>query len=100
LVQTDVYPKLAELDAVIQNPHKHWYRRAVDLAKSPELAANFATLPVGLAIATVLAKIVGVLAGVRDEQLSREKQVASTGLYYLLKLKAAAREPSATGTVP
>jgi hypothetical protein len=101
LVQTDVYPKLAELDAVIQNPHKHWYRRAVDLAKAaPELAANFATLPVGLAIAKVLAKIAGALADVRDEQLSREKQVSSTGLYYLLKLKATAREPSASGTVP
>src|SRR5205814_7094374 len=31
LVQTDLYPKLTELDAVIQNLHKHWYRRAVDL---------------------------------------------------------------------
>jgi hypothetical protein len=47
----------------------------------------------------VLAKIAGVFADVRDEQLSREKQVASKGLYYLLKLKAAAREPSAAGTV-
>jgi hypothetical protein len=100
LVQTDVYPKLAELDAVIQNPHKHWYRRAVDLAKAaPELAANFATLPVGHAVAKLLMKIAGVLADVRDEQLSREKLVASTGLYYLLKLKAAAREPSAANTV-
>ena len=100
LAQTDVYPKLAELDAVIQNPHKHWYRRAVDLAKAaPELAANFATLPVGLAIAKVLSKIAGVFADVRDEQLSREKQVASTGLYFLLKLKGAAQETSAADTV-
>lgn len=93
LVQTDVYPKLLELEAVIQNPHKHWYRRTVDLAKAtPELAANFATLPLGLAIAKVLSKIAGVLTDMRDDQLSREKQVATTGLYYLLKLKAAPPE--------
>ena len=90
LVESDVYPKLVELDAVIQNPHKHWYRRAVDLAKAaPELAANFATLPASLAIAKVLTKVAGVLADVRDEQISRKEHATSTGLYYLLKLKAA-----------
>ena len=88
LAETDVYPKLAELDAVIQSPKKHWYRRGVDLAKdAPELAANFATMPMNLAIAKLLAKIAGTLADVRDEQSSTEEKIAKSGLYYLLKLR-------------
>jgi hypothetical protein len=27
VVETEVYPGLAELEAVLQNPAKHWYRR-------------------------------------------------------------------------
>jgi hypothetical protein len=84
---------LAELDAVIQNPAKHWNRRAVDFAKdAPELAANFATLPTHLALTKCLPKIAGVLADVRYEQVPKNDQLARTGLYYLLKLKSASRE--------
>ena len=93
LVQTDVYPRLAELDAVIKNPTRHWYRRAVDLARAaPELAANFATMPVHIALAKSFAKIAGVLADVRDEQISTRDQMTKTGLYYLLKIRSAAAE--------
>jgi hypothetical protein len=78
LVQTEVYPKLAELEAVIKDPGKHWYRRAVDMASAvPELA---------LAIAKFLAKTAGVLSDMRDTQLTKQDQLARSGLYYLLKL--------------
>ena len=78
LVQTDVYPRLSEMDAVVQNPTKHRYRRAADLARSaPELATNFAAMPVHIALAKSLAKIVGVLADVRDEQVSTQDQIAT-----------------------
>jgi hypothetical protein len=46
LVETTVYPELMELEKIIHDPGKPWYRRAVDLAKSaPELATNFITMP-------------------------------------------------------
>ena len=62
LVQTDVYPRLAELDAVIKNPARHWYRRVVDLARAaPELAANFATMPVHIALAKCLTRLLACL---------------------------------------
>ena len=88
LVQTDVFPKLAELDAFIQNPKKHWYRRAVDLAKeAPELAANFAKYRTPVALAKLIARFAETLRDVRDEQLSAHDQIARSGLYYLLKVK-------------
>jgi hypothetical protein len=91
LVETEVYPKLAELEAVVKNPAKHWYNKAVDVAKAvPELAVNLAAIPANLAIAKFLAKIAVVLSQARDEQIAKEDQVAKTGLYYLLKLKDAA----------
>ena len=88
LIHTDVFPKLADLDAVIQNPKKHWYRKAVDLAKeAPELAANFAKYRTPVALAKLLARFAETLRDVRDEQLSTEDQIARSGLYYLLKVK-------------
>lgn len=88
LAETEVFPNLAELEAVIQNPKKHWYRRAADLAKdAPVLVGNFFKLPMGLALTGVLIKILGTLVEIRDEQLSTENQVAKSGLHYLLKLK-------------
>jgi hypothetical protein len=43
LVETEIYARLAESQAVIQNPAKHWYRRGVELVKAvPELAVNLA----------------------------------------------------------
>jgi len=93
LVETEVYPKLLELEAEVRNPAKHWYNKAVDAATAvPELAINLAAMPAHLAIAKFLSKIAVVLAEARDEQISKEDQVAKTGLYYLLKLrKTAAR---------
>jgi hypothetical protein len=93
LVQTDVYPKLAELEAVIKDPAKHWYRRAVDMSKAmPELAVNFLTMPPHLAIAKFLAKTAEVLADMRESQLATQDQLAKSGLHYLLKLKGVAKE--------
>jgi hypothetical protein len=88
LVETEVFPNLAELEAVIQNPTKHWYRRAADLAKdAPEIAASFFTMPLHLAVAKLLAKLAGTLGDIRDDQVSKENLVTKSGLYYLLKLK-------------
>jgi hypothetical protein len=87
LVDTDVYPRLSELESVINEPGKPWYRRAVDLVKdAPELAANFATLPLHLSLAKVIAKFATVLADTRDEQREKD-QLVKSGLYYLLKIK-------------
>jgi hypothetical protein len=88
LVETEVFPNLAELEAVIQNPKKHWYRRAADLAKdAPVLVGNFFKLPMGVALTGVLIKILGTLVDIRDEQVSKDSLVTKNGLYYLLKLK-------------
>jgi len=93
LVQTDVYPRLAELEAIVKNPTKHWSRRAVDIAKAvPELALNFSTMPAKLAIAKFLATAAGVLADMRDSEISTQDQLTRSGLYYLLKLRDAGRE--------
>jgi hypothetical protein len=76
------------LEAVIKNPAKHWYRKAVDIAKAvPELAVNFSTMPAHFAIAKFLARTAGVLADMRDLQISTQDQLARSGLYYLLKLR-------------
>jgi hypothetical protein len=88
LVETKVYPELNSLEAILKNPAKHWYRRAVDLAKStPELASNFFTLPTSMALAKVLAKVAGALCDIRDERLTGEEQLARSGLNYLLKFR-------------
>jgi hypothetical protein len=50
----------------------------------PELAQNFSMMP--LAIAKFLAKTAGVLSDMRDTQLTKQDQLARSGLYYLLKL--------------
>ena len=93
LVETEVYPKLAELDAAIKDPAKHWYRRMIDIAKAvPELAANFLTMPRSLAIAKFLGNAASVLGDTRDSQLSREQQTTRSGLYYLLKLRKAGKD--------
>jgi hypothetical protein len=88
LVETRVYPELANLEAVLNNPKKHWYRRAIDLVKSgPELVSGFFTLPKSMALANALIKVAGVLSDIRDDQLTGEEQVARSGLNYLLRLK-------------
>jgi hypothetical protein len=88
LVETSVYPQLHDLEAVLNDPGKPWYKRAVDLAKAaPELATNFATMPKGIALAKLLGAIAKVLADVRDEQLDKENRLSRSGIYYLLKLR-------------
>jgi hypothetical protein len=88
LVETKVYPELANLESILANPAKHWYRRAAELAKcAPELISNFFTLPASMALAKVLAKATGVLSDIRDEQRTGEEQVARSGLNYLLRLR-------------
>jgi hypothetical protein len=88
LVETTVYPQLCELEAVLKDPGKPWYKRAIDLARAaPELATNFATMPKSIALAKALGAIANALADVRDEQLDRENRLARSGIYYLLKLR-------------
>jgi len=88
IVETTVFPELQELEKVMHDPGKPWYRRAVDLAKSaPELVAGFSTMPLGLAFAKVFAKVAESLADLRDEQLEKERKLGRAGLHYLLKLR-------------
>lgn len=88
LAETKIYPELANLESILQNPKKHWYRRAADFAKSaPELVSNFLTMPLSTALAKLLVEVVGLLRDYRDEQLAGQEQIAASGLNYLLKLK-------------
>jgi hypothetical protein len=88
LVETSVYPQLHDLEGVLNDPGKPWYKRAVDLARAaPELAANFATMPKGIALAKLLGALAQVLGDVRDEKLDKEGRLARSGIYYLLKLR-------------
>jgi hypothetical protein len=88
LVETNVYPQLHDLEAMLNDPGKPWYKRVVDLAKAaPELVTNFATMPSGIAFAKLLGKIANTLADVRDEQLDKEGRLVRSGIYYLLKVR-------------
>lgn len=88
LIETSVYPELIELEKVVHDPAKPWYRRAVDLAKSaPEIITSFSALPTNMALAMLLGRIAGVLADLRDEQRDKEHKLSRTGLHFLLKLK-------------
>jgi hypothetical protein len=42
----------------------------------PEICTNFSTLPINIALAKTLAKIVGKLADLRDEQLEKDKKLS------------------------
>jgi hypothetical protein len=88
LIDTVVYPELSELERIMHDPGKPWYRRAVDLAKSaPEIVTSFSALPKNIALAMLFARIAGALADVRDEQRDKEHKLGRTGLHFLLKLK-------------
>jgi hypothetical protein len=88
LVETTVYPELKELESILHDPGKPWYRRAVDMAKAaPELATGFLTLPMNIALAKLLGTVAHTLADLRDEQRDRESTLSRGGLHYLLKLK-------------
>jgi hypothetical protein len=49
-------------------------------------------MPAHLAIAKFMAKAAGVLAVIRDSQISTQDQLARSGLHYLLKLGGPAKE--------
>lgn len=88
LVESSVYPELCELQKVINDPGKPWYRRVVDVTMmGPEICTNFSTLPTNLALAKTLCKIIGTLADLRDEQLEKDRKLSRTGLHFLLDLK-------------
>ena len=88
LVETTVYPQLQDLEAVLSDPGKPWYKRTVELARAaPELVTNFATMPKSIALAKVLGALAKTLADVRDEQLDKENRLARSSIYYLLKLR-------------
>jgi hypothetical protein len=88
LVETTVLPELEDLRARMREPTKPWHRRLVDLAKdSPELVANFATLPKGPAVAKVLARLADLFADVRDAQLEREGAAKRGASHFLLKIE-------------
>ena len=50
------------------------------------MAGAFATMPLNLAVATGLAKTLGILADIRDSQLEREGIAKRGGFHYLLKI--------------
>jgi len=88
LIETVVYPELKELERIVHDPGKPWYRRVVDLTYSaPEIVTSFNTMPKNIALAVLFRKILGALADVRDEQRDREHKLGRTGLHFLLKLK-------------
>jgi len=88
LVETSVYPELKELEKIVHDPGKPWYRRAVDLARSaPEVITSFSAMPKTLALALLLGRIAGVLADASAEQRDKEHKLGRTGLHFLLKLK-------------
>lgn len=88
LVESTVYPELSELEKIIHDPAKPWYKRVVDVAMmGPEICTSFSSLPTNLALAKTLCKIIGTLADLRDEQLEKEKKLSRTGLHFLLDLK-------------
>jgi hypothetical protein len=88
LVETPVYPELKELEKIVHDPEKPWYRRAVDLARSaPEVITSFSAMPKNLALAMLLGRIAGVLADATDEQRDKEHKLGRTGLHFLLQLK-------------
>lgn len=88
IVETSVLPELEALTEVLARPQRPWHRRAADAAMSiPEIVGNFATLPVPLATAKLLATLVSVLADVRDDQLAAEGAAKRSGLYYLLRVR-------------
>lgn len=87
LAETKIYPELHHLEGVLNNPTKHWYRKAADFAKAaPQLAMNFFTLPREMALAQLIASLAGLLSQVRDDQVSAERDVMRSGLNFLLKL--------------
>jgi hypothetical protein len=82
LVQTDVYPTLAELEAELKKPRKGWKDRSWDLIKkTPELAAAYGTWNLTVAIPKTLEALGDWLIAGSNAKAPRSE------LYYLLKLK-------------
>lgn len=86
VVETSVFPPLEELREALERPSKPWYNRTFDVVKQvPELATNFASMPMSMAIAKALASLGGILVDMQGEHA--KKDGARSGMYYLLKLK-------------
>jgi hypothetical protein len=46
LVESSVYPELQELNKIVQDPSRPWYKRVANVAAmGPEICANFSSLP-------------------------------------------------------
>jgi hypothetical protein len=88
LIETTVLPELEEIKELLARPGQPWHRRAMNVAKTvPELVGNFATLPIPMAIAKLLASIGSILADVRDEQLTASGVAKRGGIHFLLRLQ-------------
>jgi hypothetical protein len=88
LVESQVYPELQELEAVLHTPSKPWYRHIADIARAtpPELAAGYSAIPRSMLAIKAIATVLGTLVKIRDDQTEKEKTLNRTGLHYLLKL--------------
>lgn len=88
LCETTVLPQLEELKALLAEPLKGRWRRAVDLAKStPQLIANFFTVDPCTASGKALLKIADVLVDIQKETSEKDKEAKRGGLHYLIKVE-------------
>ena len=92
LVQTEVEPVLAELRDQLAKPAGRWIDRAFSVAKDlPLLAAAAASTNPGSVWAQAAATIGGLLINLKDND--SRKQVARSGIYFLLKAQDANSRP-------
>lgn len=86
LAETKVYPELRELRSSLEAAAKPFLKRAMGVFKeAPDIAQAFSTLPLPLATAKALGKVLGMLGDVFDDSGSNER-LKRTGFYYLLRL--------------
>jgi hypothetical protein len=86
LVESQVYPQLQELEAVLHTPSKSWFRHIADIATStpPELTAGFSALPGWMLATKALETVLGTLIKMRGEEREKQEKLNRTGLHYLL----------------
>ncbi len=89
IVDTKVCPKLEDLDELIKNKSKIWFKRIIfDIGKLiPEISANFSSLPPEAALIKALTKIGATFIGSIFDHVNSNRQLMKDGLYYLLKIK-------------
>lgn len=87
IIDTDVRPEIERLKRAINASGKSHYRRLIDLsADSIELTGNFATMPLDLAFAKILARIGKEIVEIRDEKKNKNNLLIGSGFSYLIKL--------------